>query len=303
MAEFSKSVGMRGNDTGESVHHPPLTPAGTQAVALVASHQRQVRLREGRCSGAGRTGLVGAALLLGAFFTQPGCGAAEESPTPDVSATPEGPTPTPTVTPEPLQLTDGNYTFYSVYALSVKPKGSETTYVLKPYGTGDIASDTLSGTIRWRIFANSTDYGQCNEVCIYEETVTGQYDGSIYHSEGCVNCQTYYAVQFAPPASNDCTAEALNALLDSNDDGTIASTELNHVDQWGFSPLSDGQYPPAWTEFSSWEGLKASLETYDVPYAAWSRQWHTASAAYLPLYALYPVSVPEPCADAARLER
>ena len=226
-----------------------------------------------------------------------GCSGDDGTPTATPTPWPDELTPTPSATPIPLQLDDGTYTLFSLYALGIKPKGSDITYILKPQGTAILTAGALTGSVKWGIYAGSDAYASCTATCYYEETITGEYDGSIYPSVGCVDCGTYYSVHLAPPATTDCSTDALNALLDTNADGVVSSTEASHVDQWGFSPTSEGDYPPAWTEFPNWTSLESSLEYYSVPYAAWSRQWHSSSSAYLPLYALYPVALPEPCAQ------
>lgn len=245
-------------------------------------------------------GFVVSALICAGMVTLSGglqgCSGGDGTSTGTPTPWPDEITPTPSVTPEPLQLEDGTFTLFSLYSLGIEPKGSDITYILKPQGTATLAAGVLTGSVKWGIYAGNDAYASCTATCYYEEAISGEYDGSIYHSVGCVDCGTYYSVHFTPPASSDCSTDALNALLDTNKDGVVSATESTHVDQWGFSPTGEGQYPPAWMAFPNWSSLESSLEYYEVPYAAWSRQWHSSSSAYLPLYALYPVALPEPCA-------
>lgn len=224
----------------------------------------------------------------------------------DVSPTPfqTFETPTPAATPVPIVVKDGTWSLNGIYLITVTLKGTETSYVLNPQGYASTVDGTVMGSITWTVYASKTDYPN-SPLCTYVENITGDPDSSIYPSVGCVNCGIYYTINLTPPGETTCDASAIQAILDSNSDGQVSDKETTHADQWGFSDLSGGQYPPAWTELSSWDptgangedlfGLKDSLECYDVPYAIWSRQWHTSSAAYLPLYATYPSPLPSGC--------
>lgn len=232
------------------------------------------------------------------------CGSGGGGDDEDVSPTPypELPTATPAATPEPITLADADYTFYSYYTLKVTPVGASEPWYLSPNAVVTVSGGALSGTQTWTLYANATDRSNGVVACRYVEGVTGAVDSSAYPSVSCESCGVYYKVSFTPPAEHTCPALGMLALLDENGNGEVSEVEINHSDTIGFATLSTEQYPSDWASLASWDpadefGLKDSIECYGANYSAWSRRWHTAESAYIPLYALYPAPFPTQCVE------
>ncbi len=227
-----------------------------------------------------------------AMLALTGCGDGETDETP--SPSPEEEESPPPGTPWPLTLQDGPFVLWNAYVFP-----ADLGYLLVPEGNVEIEGEALKGELTWAIwesyevYLSSFDDESITPLCEYVEAVDGAPDTTVSASSSCEGCQTYYQIMLSPEDTGGCDGVAIAALLDTDGNGTVSNSESVHEDVWAFSVVSDGTWPSAWTSSVSWSNNEGYLLSNDARYAAWSHQWHDASGAYLPLYALLPATTVE----------